>query len=607
MFNWLKDLFTDGSARNARPATNRPQLRLECLEDRTVPALFTFHGGPELPSVEVQPIFFGGGWKAIPNGPAESAYLTRFVDSLVQSSYMDMLKKAGYGVGVGRATSPYFTGAVSASLNTRLVDNQAQTFLQQLIMAKAVPTPDANRLYVIFVQPDEPITNARGFTSDALDPVDITTGYHWSFNGVDASGNRADIHYAVIPVPTKSVNYTWLQPLEQVTIATSHEIAEAVTDPDYVYYNPLISSPLLGWTDPTGGEIGDQFNGDGVYLNGYLVQRLADQNGLPMTPAGAAPLNNVSFVLYNNGVLQEVNSVGQATTIATNVSYLSDQSIDLRGFAMIDYISGGAAYEYHDVLGVHPIPFVTKDFGKYGITKAVAGQAVSYVLYADGNLFEYRDAQGDSASGATGLSFSTATNVLDVDAGTDGHGVNMVDVILKPGGVLPAISIADRLQQEIIQAAADALGVGQPAWEISDSTGRQFIAGEVAQVSAGQRGESAVLLVGGKASGFNDATGSLTSLGASVSMVSAGTDQNGNSILLTLGTNGKVQAFDPALPPQQLPALTGVTSIGKDHNGTFKWITQISPSPFNLPIELAWEWTGSPNATFLGAFVSTAV
>src|SRR6516225_3074416 len=95
-----------------------------------------------------------------------------------------------------------------------------------------------------------------------------------------------DIHYAVIPYaggnvplssgPDVNLQRSFLSRLDSMTLSASHELAEAVTDPNINY-------KTLGWNDDgyDDGEVGDIANAQTVYLNGYAVQRIADQNDQP--------------------------------------------------------------------------------------------------------------------------------------------------------------------------------------------------------------------------------------------------------------------------------------------------------------------------------------
>lgn len=71
----------------------------------------------------------------------------------------------------------------------------------------------------------------------------------------------------------------WLNAFDQMTAVASHELAEAVTDPNKGY-------KAMGWNDDSplnGGEVGDIVANQIVYLNGNAVSRIADQNDQAMT------------------------------------------------------------------------------------------------------------------------------------------------------------------------------------------------------------------------------------------------------------------------------------------------------------------------------------
>jgi hypothetical protein len=116
------------------------------------------------------------------------------------------------------------------------------------------------------------------------------------------------------------------------------------------------------------------------------MQRISDQNDQAMTPAQATSDRPVNFVLQSNGDLYEIVN-GSPVYLTSGIASLSPQGIDNQGHAMIDLVtSGGDAWEYHDEVG-----------GSYlggGVTSAVAGQGVSYVLYTNGVVNEYHDVTG---------------------------------------------------------------------------------------------------------------------------------------------------------------------------------------------------------------------
>jgi hypothetical protein len=600
MFDLLASLFGRTASHKARrvPAS-RP--RLECLEDRTVPTV-TFHGGPVLPNVEVQPVFFGGN-RNTPAGLADAGYINGFLNSAVKGPFMGMLTSAGYQVGPGKVAAPLFTGPLSVAQGggTQVNDLQMQGFLAGLISSGKVARPNANTLFVFLVQPGEVDTRGSGSYHDSL---------RSSFN----------VPYAVVSHPTDSAPLLPGFTLRDYwTTTISHELAEAVTDPYYAGGN----SPNLlpGWNDdnPTAyfsriygptygarfgnisGEVADLTYPSLVYLNGYAVDRIADQNDQPMTPAGARPQRPVDFVLTGHNLYASVAG-GPLTFVASGIQSISDQGIDLVGRAMVSAVTtGGAVWEFHDdraTGGFTTVSRVWNPFpGSSAVRSAAAGQGVTYFSLTNGNLFEYLDGITDLYSITDpypGFSLPSAyqrygtyseQNIPIADfvnkfsAGTDGHGVNMVCFV-----------------------------IGGSAFEKTDDGAIRRMGANVQQVSAGQQGISAWLGLSGQIERFDDRTGVSSLLPGTATSVSAGADQNGNAMIVATYTDGRVLAFDGALYPVTgsatlntgaLAAGLSPTAASKPHAGVIDLVfsdplfggfgLRFSPTP-----------TGFDNGSFLG-------
>lgn len=138
--------------------------------------------------------------------------------------------------------------AALAAAGTVLQDSDVQTLLTNAITSGAVPAPDANTLYVMFF----PTGVVVQMGSDAS--CQTFCGYHSDF-----ADGRMDVKYAVLPFPDCAGCTAGLAPFDALTAITTHEIAEAITDPD----------PGSGWYDQNNGEVGDicawQFRHDGQY------------------------------------------------------------------------------------------------------------------------------------------------------------------------------------------------------------------------------------------------------------------------------------------------------------------------------------------------------
>src|SRR5207245_1065603 len=155
---------------------------------------------------------------------------------------------------------------------------------------------------------------------------------------------------------------------DSMTVAATHETAEAITDPDGTT-----------WFDRSGNENGDVVNGSTVYLNGYAVQREGSipaslSNFLPMTPTGSVAGHGVSFsivsyVMLTNCNLGEyvdpnystrfygygVNPGSHFGTIASNVTTILTAGTDQVGVNAVEYTATAhgktSTYEWRDVTG----------------------------------------------------------------------------------------------------------------------------------------------------------------------------------------------------------------------------------------------------------------
>jgi hypothetical protein len=95
---------TANRPKNCAPSAHRPARRVhlgvESLEARLVPTV-NYYGGALLQNVEVQAVYYGSDWSTNPAYLQDANYLESYLDSLVHSSYLRMLRNVGYGVGPG--------------------------------------------------------------------------------------------------------------------------------------------------------------------------------------------------------------------------------------------------------------------------------------------------------------------------------------------------------------------------------------------------------------------------------------------------------------------------------------------------------------------------
>ena len=255
----------------------------------------TYNGGVLLAHVELQPVFIGSDWNTNPTLVAQRTQLNQFASMIVQSSYIDMIAQ-NYSTGTYQfkhgTASPGVVDAISINKLAGITDLQIQAQIQQLINQGRLQAPDANRLYMVYVEPGVDILTDFGSSSTAF------LGYHSAFAGTTATHIPIDVHYGVIayPGPPNFTSSSQLFPsdLDQMTAVSSHELAEAMTDANVNY-------KTLGWYDfDINGEVADipldlgllppEFT---TQLNGFLVQDLVDQHDNLIVPVSTfqAPQN----------------------------------------------------------------------------------------------------------------------------------------------------------------------------------------------------------------------------------------------------------------------------------------------------------------------------
>jgi len=247
---WLGGRSKNGGGRARRAPSVRPAL--EQLERREVPAVLgvSFHGGPVLAHVEVDTVFLGQAWSTTPGLPQEAGAINQYLSYLSGSSYMTMLEQYGVdgGYRTGSTTAPFTLGGV-------IDDSGIRAALNYEILHGGVQAPDANRLYVVYTPPGVRVTRDGG-----INGVNFG-GYHDFF--VDSL--HQVVAYAVLPNPVGNDVLPGLSAFSSLTVITSHELAEAATDPTY-----------SGWYNNTlglSGEIGDLVEPSHGTLGGYAVQR----------------------------------------------------------------------------------------------------------------------------------------------------------------------------------------------------------------------------------------------------------------------------------------------------------------------------------------------
>jgi hypothetical protein len=217
----------------------------------------TYHGGALIGSVEVVVIFWGPFWTqaGAAGGTQLQTDVNRFFDFVLTSSFMDTLREystastvIGHGRRIASVNITTDPGTANPAGGRTVSDAQIQQELQNLLANGTVPAANGNRLYFFYLPPNCTVTFQGGASCQAF------CGYHESIN--------AQTFYAVEPFIT-CPGCSFGVILDSLTKVSSHELAEAITD------------PFNGggwWDDNTGDEIGDICNTSTTRLGGFLVQ-----------------------------------------------------------------------------------------------------------------------------------------------------------------------------------------------------------------------------------------------------------------------------------------------------------------------------------------------
>jgi hypothetical protein len=219
-------------------------------------AHMVYRGGPVISNVKIFTVF----WNA---SVSNQSALDSFYGTLANSAYVDQLSEYSTStqtIGRGKFIGTYVdTGAPSTS---QLSDSDVQKELARLVDANAVPAPDGNTLYMIHFPAGVSIS------MDGATSCQQFCAYHAS-----VTHGSGTIYYGVMPDFSGACSSCGGEStsFNGTTVVASHEVAEAITDPNIGVANATNDEHQLGWYDDQNDEIGDVCEGQSVTFAGYRV------------------------------------------------------------------------------------------------------------------------------------------------------------------------------------------------------------------------------------------------------------------------------------------------------------------------------------------------
>jgi hypothetical protein len=480
-------MFGFKSQRGSRRQTSVYRPRVEALEERCVPTV-SYHGGPLLANVGIESVFYGNVWSTNPALFQMTGKLDTFLGSITNSTYLDQLREysePGYQIGRGQfldgiiATDSLFPG-------TTVTDDQIQQMLDGQITGGTVRTPDANRLYFVFTPPGVHVEQG-GEDSFRTEPGFL--GYHNSFT--DSLGQT--VNYAVIvdQVGNYSIGRQFT-PFQQFTEVSSHELAEAITDP----------TNGTGWwdSDPNsftnGDEIGDIVNQSIGKLNGYTVQHEWSNLRFDLTGNGNFLLNkdNVhTFLMDGTGTVYELTVAGNLLERdASGTWNVLDTGV--RSILLGPDFSVGTGSAFYELKNNGNLWAFDGNWNRLdsGVRAIALGPDLSTgdpavaldVLYGNGDLWQYDGAWNQIDRGVKAFAASNAAgNVFALEANGNLQRFNGTETTIDTG-VKAFILGSDG-------STVDALETHGNLWQFSDA-GQNLLDQGVVSIGLGHGGQTLV-------------------------------------------------------------------------------------------------------------------
>ena len=220
----------------------------------------SYYGGRIIRDPKFISLYAGGFW-ATDKGSREKKHLDGCSSSVPSGAHASVWREFGVSPGkfVGSATVPLATS------RRVITERDVQGLVADTIRGGGVTKPDGDTVYTLFLPPNVVLRHGEADSRRGLG------GFHGSY--IDPRSRKPVYYAAIVYADSKNGVQFTSKPLDNISIAATHEWSEAVTDPD-------VNRGKLGWYDRVFGEIGDiplnmGFAPSQLWgrLNGCAVQR----------------------------------------------------------------------------------------------------------------------------------------------------------------------------------------------------------------------------------------------------------------------------------------------------------------------------------------------
>jgi hypothetical protein len=301
---------------------------LMALDRRNLPSV-SFQGGPVIPHVDVHNVFYGQGWAGADKYGLQRAALNQFQSDITGSPYLAMLGEYGVGRGdFGGSNGVYGTSAPAN--NTTVTESTIQSMLSTEINAGRLPEETGRQVYFVYLPPT---------VKSAFDQANNFFAHHGSFQmqavhhlnifGLNYTYYTTDtVYYAVVQHPQTTGDISGFNDLQSLTAISSHELSEAITDPDIRQTNNGTdwANSHLGWIDNQQYLVPPIFGFSGIRNPNYRneIGDMASGQYASFTANGTNYEVQKEYSVYFGGPIISNGSQGYLADVpGTNTAYFS--------------------------------------------------------------------------------------------------------------------------------------------------------------------------------------------------------------------------------------------------------------------------------------------